>query len=146
MSEKKVIISITGTQRLTEGEPDTVELVTDGTYSYSDAETVFSYMESSLTGLEGTRTSFIISPMHVVLSREGRLNSRMVFEAGKKHHFLYETPYGTATMGVDTHTISHRLGEHGGDMEIDYVVDFDHAVVGYNYFKINVREAGPSAQ
>ena len=30
--------------------------------------------------------------------------------------------------------------EHGGDMEIEYIVDFQHAVVGYNLFKINVSE------
>ena len=32
------------------------------------------------------------------------------------------------------------LDEHGGDLEIDYVVDFDHAAVGRNTFRINVRE------
>ena len=43
-------------------------------------------------------------------------------------------------MGLDTHRISSSLGEGGGELEIDYIVDFDHTVVGRNRFKINVRE------
>ena len=70
----------------------------------------------------------------------GTLTSRMVFREGKKSTFLYDTPYGSTTMGLDTHKIRSTLGERGGDLEIDYIVDFDHAVVGRNRFKINVRE------
>lgn len=137
---KDVIISITGTQNFSEGSDDSVELVTDGKYCFNGGESVLSYMESEITGLEGTKTSFAIGPFGVTMQREGRLNSRMVFEEGKKHFFLYETPYGSATMGVDTHSIKLCLGEDGGDMEIDYVVDFDHAVIGRNKFVINVKE------
>ena len=76
----------------------------------------------------------------MVLSREGTLTSRMIFQEGRKNTFLYDTPYGSATMGLDTHRIHSTLGPMGGDMEIDYIVDFDHAVVGRNKFRINVRE------
>lgn len=137
---KDVIISITGVQSFNKEDKDSIELVTDGKYFFSDDETLLSYMESELTGLEGTKTSFSVDSMGVIMSREGNINSRMVFEEGKKHFFLYETQFGSATMGVDTLKIKNKLGEHGGDMEIDYIIDFDHAVVGRNKFKINVRE------
>lgn len=140
---KKVMISIRGTQQSEHGDDDAIELITDGEYVYSaDGETTFTYMESELTGLEGTRTSFTILPDVVTMQREGKLNSRMVFEEGKKHLFLYDTPYGAATMGVNTNRIAARLGENGGDMEIDYILDFEHTVIGRNKFKINIREAG----
>jgi uncharacterized beta-barrel protein YwiB (DUF1934 family) len=140
MKMKDVIISITGIQHGEGGQKNTIELVTDGEYSFSNGESAFSYMESELTGLEGTRTSFIVGPMGVIMNREGNMNTRMVFEEGKKHHFLYDTPYGSATMGVNTHKITAQMGEHGGEMEIDYVIDFENAVVGRNKFIINVRE------
>jgi len=140
MKMKDVIISIKGTQNDADGEDSEIELVTDGQFSFEDGEGVFSYMESELTGLEGTKTSFTISPLGVVLSREGSLNSSMIFEKGRKHEFVYETPYGSTTMGVDTKKLSVDFNEHGGDMEIEYVVDFQHAVVGYNQFRINVSE------
>ena len=140
MKMKDVIISITGKQNDPTGEDNIIELETDGVFAYENGEGMLSYMESELTGLDGTKTSFAIGPMGVVMTREGSLNSRMVFEKGKKHNFLYETPFGSATMGVNTTNISVSFDEHGGDMEIDYVVDFQHSVVGHNMFKIKVSE------
>ena len=46
------------------------------------------------------------------------------------------------SMGLDTHRITSSLGPKGGDMQIDYIVDFDHAMVGRNSFHINVKEQG----
>lgn len=140
MKMKDVIISIKGTQNDADGEDTEVELVTDGQFAFENGEGVLTYMESELTGLEGTKTSFTIGPLGVVLSREGSLNSSMIFEKGRKHEFVYETPFGSTTMGVDTKKLNVDFNEHGGDMEIEYVVDFQHAVVGYNLFKINVSE------
>jgi len=139
---KNVIISIRGTQNFTQDPNDTVELVTDGEYTYENGHGRLTYMESELTGMEGTKTSFIFSPTEVVLSREGSLTSRMVFREGQKNTFLYDTPFGSATMGLNTHKITSSLGPKGGDMEIDYIVDFDHAMVGRNSFHINVKEQG----
>lgn len=140
MNMKDAIISIIGTQNEPTGEKDTVELVTAGQYGFENGESRFTYEESDLTGLRGTRTTFTIGPMGVVLRREGSLNSEMVFQQGKKNFFLYETPYGSATMGVDTRRIDTTLDEHGGDLELDYDIDFNHTPMGSNKFKINVRE------
>lgn len=137
---RDVIISITGVQNDPNGDKDSVELVTTGQYGMENGEIRFTYEESELTGLDGTRTTFTVSPMGVVLRREGSLNSEMVFQQGRKNFFLYETPYGSATMGVDTRRIDTRLGEHGGDLELDYDIDFNHTPMGRNKFKINVRE------
>jgi len=137
---KDVIISITGTQRHTPEEEDVVELVTAGQYEVDGREIKFSYWESELTGMAGTRTSFAVSPSGVVMSREGTLNSQMVFQEGRKHFFLYDTPFGATTMGVNTHRIQSNLGLHGGDIVIDYDIDLDQTVVGRNRFQINVRE------
>ena len=140
MKMTDAIISITGIQRDALGQKDEVELVTSGKYGFENGESRFSYEESDLTGLEGTLTTFTISPMGVVLRREGSLNSEMVFRQGQKDFFLYETPFGSATMGVDTRRIDAKLDEHGGTMELDYAIDFNHAPMGRNQFKINVRE------
>lgn len=137
---KDVIISITGSQYADNNSDDAVELVTDGKYCFKDGHGKLTYTESELTGMAGTVTSFLISPGEVILSREGTLTSQMVFREGLKNTFLYDTPFGSTTMGLDTHKISSSLGEKGGELEIDYVVDFDHAIVGRNRFKINVRE------
>lgn len=137
---KNVLISIKGFQLDPDGEENGVEFVTDGVFEFKNGQGSFSYMESELTGMEGTKTSFSITPVSVVMTREGSMSSRMVFEEGRKHNFIYETPFGATTMGVNTKSISVDLNESGGNMEIDYVVDFQQSVVGRNMFKINVRE------
>ena len=140
MNMTDAIISIIGTQKDPSGETDRVELVTAGQYGYENGESRFCYMESDITGLSGTETSFTISPLGVVMSRKGSLNSELVFQPGKKHFFLYETPYGSATMGVDTRALRHSMNEHGGELELDYDINFEHSLVGRNQFKINVKE------
>ena len=76
---KNVMISIKGLQLDPDGEQNGVEFVTDGVFEFQNGQGSFSYMESELTGMEGTKTSFEISPLGVIMTREGKLNSRMVF-------------------------------------------------------------------
>ena len=99
-----------------------------------------SYLETEVTGLEGTRTSLIVTPEQVVVDRDGMITSRMVFKERERSSFLYNTPYGTATMNMNTRRISRRLDEHGGDVEIDYVVDMEHTVVTRNRFTLKITE------
>ncbi len=138
---KDVIISVKGIQSTSDAEDEVTELVTGGEYSNENGEITLSYMESELTGLEGTKTTFKINKDLVTLTREGMYNSQMIFEEGRRHFFLYETPFGATTMGVSAHSIETGLDEHGGDMEISYAVDIENVVMGHNTFHINVREA-----
>ena len=140
MNMRDAIISIQGLQRDPAGQTDRIELVTQGEYGFEDGNIRFTYPESDLTGMEGTFTTFTVSPLGVVMSREGNMTSQMVFQPGRKHYFLYETPFGSATMGVETRRLVHSLGEHGGDIEIDYDIDIEHTPLGHNVFKINVKE------
>ena len=139
MRMKDVIISVTGIQHGKDG-PDSMQLVTVGQYGMDADQICMTWTESGLAGEEGTRTSITVQPNSVVVSREGSLNSTMEFEEGRKHYFLYETPFGSATMGLNTRRIRSSLGLHGGDMEIEYTVDVDQTIVGRNRFYIQVQE------
>ena len=136
---RDVMITISSTRNLG-GGLDGMELITEGKYAVGGDWVRFSYMESELTGLEGTKTDFLVTPDEVVMSRRGTVTSQMVFRKGRKQHFAYETPFGTVTMGLDTHKVCHHLGEHGGDMEIEYDIDLDRALLSRNMFRINVRD------
>ena len=139
---KDVLISISSTMGLEDGGEDGLEFTTDGYYFYDGDVGCLSYMESEVTGMEGTRTSVVVGPDQVVVDRDGNINSRMVFREGLKNSFRYMTPFGAANFGVDTRKIRQNFNENGGSMEIDYVVDMEHAVVSMNRFKITVRETG----
>ena len=100
---------------------------------------VLSYEETALTGMEGTTTRFQIQGPRVILTRSGAVNSQMVFEAGRQHTSLYETPFGELSVDIQTSVLKHNLTERGGLMEIKYSIAVEHTVTGRNCFKIRVR-------
>ena len=138
---KDVVISINSTFSFDEGEEQRMEFTTDGYYFYEDQVGCLSYEESEVTGLPGTRTSVEIGPEGVIVDRMGTVTSRMEFREGLKNFFPYETPYGLATMGMDTRRIRAAFDENGGNMELDYVLDLEHAAAIRNKFQIQVRES-----
>lgn len=136
-----VIISIKGTQFSAEGGPDEMELVTAGVLSREGEDRyTISYEESELTGLEGTTTVVQVDGPRVTLMREGSINSQMVFEEGQRHLSMYETPYGSLSVGILTRRMRSTLGESGGDLEIDYSIEIDHLLAGQNLFRMNVKK------
>ena len=140
--EKNVIISIKGVQRLEDADPDTMELVTEGRLEQDGNSYTLSYQESELTGLEGTLTTFQIEPERVTLLRMGEVNSQMVFEEGRRHLSMYNTPYGALAVGISTKKMRTQLSPDGGSIEINYALEIDHAVAGENLFHIQVRQKG----
>ena len=144
--EKDVIISIRGMQDMDGVGDDAIELVTEGRLSSPGGdEYLLSYAESELTGLGGTTTTLSIQNGRVTLVRSGEVNSQMFVEEGKRHLSLYETPYGALSVGVNTRRMDLHLGESGGELEIDYAIEIDHAVAGENLFRIQVREQNAPA-
>lgn len=140
--DKSVIISIRGTQAYTDADTDCIELVTEGRLAdFGDGSYTLSYQESELTGLEGTLTTFQVEPDCITLMRVGGVNSQMVFQQGRRHFSMYDTPYGALSVGVNTKKMKSTLTDIGGDIEIDYAIEIDHALAGENFFRINVREA-----
>lgn len=143
--DKSVIISIKGKQSYENVEDETIELVTEGLLAKEgEGAYTLSYQESELTGLEGTLTTFQIERDRVTLLRVGEVNSQMVFEEGRRHLSMYDTPYGALSVGINTRKMRAELDARGGSIEIDYAIEIDHALAGQNLFRIHVREKGPA--
>lgn len=139
--EKEVVISIKGMQKYEGMLPDAVELVTAGRLVRDGESYTLSYQESELTGLDGTLTTIQVDGGQVTMLRVGEFNSQMVFQEGRRHLSMYNTPYGTMAIGVHTLHLLADLNDQGGDIEVDYAVEVDHALTGRNIFRINVKEA-----
>ena len=139
---KNVIISIQGKQSFPECEPEIIELVTEGKLEDRGEEgIVLTYQESEVTGLEGTVTTIQVEPRRVTLIRMGSVNSQMVFEEGRRHQSMYNTPYGALEIGLHTRKIRTSLDRRGGDVTIYYALEIEHGAAGRNMFRINVRPA-----
>ena len=134
-----VLLSIRGEQYFDDIDPDAKELMTDGTLEVTEDGLVLSYEESELTGMEGTTTTFEVCGPRVTLTRSGAVNSQMVFEEGRQHTSLYETPFGELSVDIQTGRLRHNLTERGGIMEIQYSIAVEHTVTGRNCFKIRVK-------
>ena len=134
-----VLLSIRGEQYFDGIDPDETELMTEGTMALAEDGMVLSYEESELTGMEGTTTTFEVKGPRVTLTRSGAVNSQMVFEEGRQHTSLYETPFGELSVDIQTSELKHNLSERGGLMEIKYSIAVEHTVTGRNCFKIRVR-------
>ena len=134
-----VLLSIRGEQYFDDIDPDATELMTEGTMVLTEDGMVLSYEETELTGMEGTTTTFEVKGPQVILTRTGTVNSKMVFEEGRQHTSLYETPFGELTVDIQTSTLKHNLTQRGGVMEIKYSIAVEHTVTGRNCFKIRVR-------
>jgi len=136
---KKVLISIKGLPVFSSDENDAFELMTDGEYQQKDGISTFSYIESTLTGQEGLLTTFDVEKDRVVLKRGDGLGGDMIFSESQKHHFLYDTPFGSVMLGIDTHSITKNMSDDGGNLEIRYDIEVDNVSVSRNLFKINIR-------
>ena len=142
-----VIISIKGKQLYAESGPDEMELVTSGTLKRdSQGGFTISYQESELTGLEGTTTKLHIDGGRVTLLREGNTNSQMVFEEGRRHLSMYETPFGELSIGINTKRMRSTVDEAGGDLEIDYAIEIDNLLAGQKPFRMKGKKKPPPPQ
>ena len=134
-----VTLFIRGEQYFDDVDPDATELVTEGTLELMEEGLRLTYQETSLTGMEGTTTTFEITGPQVTLRRAGTVNSQMVFEEVRQHTSLYETPYGELSVDIQTSALRHNLSDRGGLLEIRYSIAVEHTVTGRNSFKIRVK-------
>lgn len=138
--EENVIISIKGSQLYEGQDPDVTELVTAGTLRREQEGYTIAYQETELTGLEGTTTKLRIEGPRVTLLRQGSVNSQMIFEVGRKHLSMYETPYGALAVGIETRRLKNTVDEAGGDLETDYAIEIDNLLAGKSLFQLNVKK------
>ena len=137
---RPALISITGTQQ-PEGEaPESIQLVTEGSYCYEPGFIRFSYVETQMTGLEGVVTTFTIEEESTVtLTRSGKVNSKMVFSPGKIDDSLYQAGPGALLLRVETKSICVLMNENGGIFDLTYGVEVERTVYDTNTYHIEVR-------
>ena len=137
--KKDVLITVRGTQ-VTDGGPETVELITRGTMTGRNGKFAISYEETELTGTAGVTSTFLIfNPQRVVLTRSGAIKSRMAFVKGVKDESLYDLGFGSLLLGVYTRDISIDLSEEGGRLFIDYVVELEQAISSRNSYEVIIE-------
>jgi len=140
-SGRPALISVIGRQ--TEPFDDEVEFITDGLFSRQGEDFFISYQESALTGMNGALTTLHIEPGRVTLIRTGDVGgTTLVFEQGRKHHTPYDVPMGIINVAVAARKVGIALGDHGGEVAVEYAVEVEHAVAMETSLRVKVSCRG----
>ncbi|MDR1735685.1 MAG: DUF1934 domain-containing protein [Oscillospiraceae bacterium] len=143
MKHSNVWISIRGYQVFADDFfEDSMDIVTSGTLSRGPDGITITYAEGDAEGLGHTETTLLLGSQRVTLVRCGDVSTQMVFEPGRKHVSVYETEYGTMTVGVNTTRLHCDIGESGEsiNLDIEYTLEIDHALTGSNSISIRVSK------
>ena len=137
--KKSVMLSIRGMQRYPEQDPETIELVTEGTLeTYKDGWKLV-YEESDLTGLAGVTTTFLVQPSVVTLTRTGPLNSRMEFREGIPHESLYQMEFGALMLTVCAQKVRYDIAENGGTIDLLYSIEIENTAAGHIEYHLDIK-------
>ena len=134
-----VVLSLRGVQTYHGQEPDVIELVTDGTLIKQADAWKISYEESSLTGLEGVITTFLLQDGCVTLTRSGALQSQMVFQEGTRHESLYQMEFGAIMMAVCASKVQWHMSEFGGSVKLQYRIEIEQDTAGTVDYYLTIK-------
>lgn len=134
-----VMLSIRGSQRYPDQDPEVIELVTEGTMEFRQEGWDISYEESALTGLEGVTTTFRVEPDKVILTRTGALKSQMVFQQGVPHDSLYQMPFGALMLTVNATSVFYDIVPDGGVIDLSYQICIENTEAGVIDYHLDIR-------
>ncbi len=123
-----------------EAEPETIEINSLGRLSRVNGRVEISYDETEVTGMEGSTTaiSFMEEADGVVsMIREGAVSTALVFEEGKRHHCVYNTPFMPFEVCVRTLKVNNRLSEDRY-LDLDYVIEIRGAQAERTKFRMEL--------
>ena len=105
--------------------PEIIEINSLGTL-YDDGDRVeVTYEETEATGMAGSTTAVSFRedrPELVTMLREGAVSTALVFEEGKRHHCVYQTPFMPFEICVHTLKVENRLASQGV-LNLDYIIE-----------------------
>lgn len=137
--KKEAVITIKGTQ-FVDGDKDTVELTTVGTFYRKNDVYYLTYQESEATGFAGQRTTLKLEGnRRVTMIRFGGGESSLNIEKGVRHQCQYDTGYGSLLIGVNGDEIESGLTDDGGSYRFKYSLDINTALVSTNEIRLTVK-------
>ncbi len=109
------------------GEPsdEPSEMLVEGRLVTTPSRVELIYEEGELSGMEGSVTSIGFdrtSSGLISMMRTGLVSTAMVFEEGKRHLCLYQTPFSDFEICVRALRVENRLLQEGR-IELDYLIE-----------------------
>ena len=106
-------------------DEEAIELSTEGVINIDGNKVELIYEETEITGMEGSKTSVYFEKDNVgfvSMMRSGAVSTSLLFEKGKRHHCVYNTPIMPFEICVRTLKVENDiLGK--GTLKLDYIIE-----------------------
>lgn len=120
-------------------EPGEVALRTTGTYTQRGGARFIAYKEYDEENPRVAHTAVLkVEPGKVTMLRAGSA-TRLILEEGRRHLCVYDTGFGTLSVGVFTSQLRSSLGNRGGKLSVKYTLDIDSNLSSCNELEVRVR-------
>ncbi len=122
-------------------ESEKTELITTADFKYENSRFYLTYDESILSECDETvETTLELGADYVILTRRGIVTSEMIFIKDRHTLTQYNTPYGEIHINIFTSQLYVDIDESGGNVSIDYVIDYENKYIIKNELKIHISE------
>lgn len=122
--EEEALPEEPATEEDDEGVEDT-EMLMEGRLVSTPSRVELIYEESELTGMEGSISTVGFdrtAPGLISMLRSGPVSTALIFEAGKRHTCVYDTPFSSFDVCVVTRRVRNDL-LRTGVLELDYIIE-----------------------
>lgn len=139
-NESSVLLTVLSRQSFPGAREEKTEYAVPGRLA-REGDAFFLTWSEPGEGMGGVTSLLHLEGAAATLSREGPFRSEMVFQAGRRHPFLYRTPYGDLEMVVTTDLLQWSIAGREGDVEISYRLEAGPRETGAILFQIHIRES-----
>ena len=121
--------------------PEPTDLIVEGRLVTNEQRVELVYEEGELSGMEGSVTAIGFdraTPGLISMIRTGTVATALVFEEGKRHFSVYDTPYSSFQVCVHTLRIENALLTEGR-IHLDYLIEIHGAQAEHCRMTIRAR-------
>ena len=135
---KDIILTISGLHE-TDGESDEpIEIISPGQYFFRNGKH-YVLFDEVMEGVDGVvKSTFKFTENQAELLRSGAASTHMVFESGKEHMVIYQTPMGPLSISVYTDDIIAEFSDEQMNLEINYSLKTEGIVITESTVHLNV--------
>lgn len=111
-------------------QEDAIEVISVGKYAVVNGKEYVKYEEVYEEFEKKARCLIKIENDKIEVSKKGAINSNLIFNKNEKTDTLYDTPYGSLSLGVVTKEMDIKRTDDTINIEIEYSLE-------YNYNKLS---------
>ncbi|MCC8137234.1 MAG: DUF1934 domain-containing protein [Clostridiales bacterium] len=146
---RDVVISIKGLYTVKDEEgniDDSVEIFNPGKYCFRNGKHYAEYEEPADddSSSKAGRTRITLRGHHLEVTRQGAVNTKMIFEEGVKNNCWYDTAAGSMFIGVDVKKMQVTESEELIEIFVDYALEanYEHLTDNSICIRIMAKDSG----